>query len=353
MPTHRTEYLLTAKDKTGRAFKSAESGMKKVGKAAAGITLALAAAAGAMVALVKNQADATRSTRNYADALGVSVEQMSRYEYAFSTVGIESEKTGDILKDVAEKIGDAYRNNAGEAKEALESLGISIAAINQLAPDQQLLVIADALEEVGTQGEKVQILEALANDASKLIPLLDDNARGLKELGEEADKTGRTLTVMEAEALQKADLALKKLDGSFIGLKQTLAVELAGPTAYIIEWMQRKIPVAVSTATIYLDNLTAGWIALKGVFTGDEMSFGDRLAKELTVMQQTRDSLMSPPGREGGGESPGPTASEMLAQQHNIAIRNDLAARTTSHFDYGYSCRRASYFPGEIMARAN
>lgn len=300
MPTHKTEYLLTARDKTGRAFKSAESSMKKVGVAAAAAAAAGTALAASAVALVKSQADATRSTRVYAESLGLSVEQMSRYEHAFASVGIESEKTGDILKDVAEKIGDAYRNNAGEAKEALDSLGLSIRQINQLSPDQQLLAIADALDQVGTQGERVQIMEALANDASRLLPLLEDNAAGLRELAREADETNRTLTRTEAAAIEVADRALKKLDGQLIGLKQTLAVELSGPMSSFIEWLTESIPVAVNTASEWLDSLTAGYHTLRRLIAGEDTdgkSLGDVLTEEVDKLTRARDAALNPPGR--------------------------------------------------------
>lgn len=272
MPTHRTEYLLTAKDKTGGAFKSAAGNMKKVGRAAAIAGTAIAAMSAAAVAIVKNQANATRSTRAYADALGVSIENMSRFEHAFSIVGIEAEKSGDILKDVAEKIGDAYANNAGEAKESLEALGISIAEINQLTPDQQLFRIAEGLEQIGTRGEKIQILEALANDASKLLPLLDDNAAGLRELAAEADATGRTLTSMEADALAKSDRALKRLDASFIALKQTMAVELSAPIENVIGWFNDWIPAALRKAEKAIEFLTAAWSTMRRGFSGEDTS---------------------------------------------------------------------------------
>ncbi|MGI9202674.1 MAG: hypothetical protein ACR2Q3_01620 [Woeseiaceae bacterium] len=295
MPTHRTEYLLTARDKTGKAFKSAEGGMKRLGVAAAAAAAAAVAAAAGMAAIVKQQAEAARSTRVYSESLGVSIEQMSRYEHAFKSVGIESEKTGDILKDIAEKIGDAYANNAGEAKEALDALGLSVAAINRLSPDQQLLAIAEGLEAVGTQGEKVQIMEALANDASRLLPLLEGNAAGLKELAANADATGRTLTKMESEALQKADEALLELDASMIGLKQTMAVELSPIITEAIGWFGRQLPIALDWANESVDNLAAGWLALMGVFEGK--SFTDTLIEEMARFQAARDQSMSPIGR--------------------------------------------------------
>lgn len=317
---HRTEYILDADDRTGKAFNSADKSMKQLGKQAALLAAGLAAAGAAAVAIVRDQAEATRSTRAYSDALGVSIETMSQLEFAFGTVGIQADKTGDILKDVSEKIGDAYANQGGEAKEALDNLGISVERIAQLSADQQLLVIAQGLDQLQTRGEKVQVLEAIANDASLLLPLLEDNAAGLAELAAEADKTGRTLTELEASAIEKADRALHKLDASFIGLKQTMAVEMAEPMAQTIEWFNAWLPSAMSRAKQWVDNLSAGWSALKRAFSGEEgeKSFGTLLAEEINKINEA--NLQYDAQRETTLTADQQRRTDMFEQQYSIEL---------------------------------
>jgi len=227
--THETRFVLSAKDKTRGVVNGFKSSLNDVGKALTGIHSQLfgLASIGGLGYLIQQQAEGARSAIAYADALGVSTESLTRWQFAGQSVGLGADKIADIMKDTAEKIGDAFRNEGGEALEALESLGLSVEHINQLAPDQQLLAIARALEDVGTQGEKVQILEALASDASLLLPLLDDNAAELQRLIGLADKTGKTLTRVEADQLNEVNKVMSELNATGDGLAQTLAVKLA------------------------------------------------------------------------------------------------------------------------------
>jgi len=254
--THETRFLLTAQDKTKVALKSAEDGFKGLDGVVTKLTAGFAGVAGlgGIGLLVTKQVEAARIADNYSKALGVNVETLTAMQSAFQTVGIQSDKTADILKDVAEKIGDAFRNDAGEAKEALESLNLNIAQMAQLSPDKQLLAIADAMNQVGTQGEKIQIMEALASDASLLLPLLDNNAAKLRELTDAAIDSGAALTDIEVDNLKAAGEAMDELKRSSDALGQALASELARPLARVLRLLSVGIPSAIETAQTAIDN---------------------------------------------------------------------------------------------------
>ena len=212
-----------------------------------GLFVGLASAAGIGLA-VSRTTEAARVTVNYANALDISTEALSQWQFAGERVGLQAEKIGDIMKDTAEKIGDAWRNGAGEAKEALETLGIPLEEIVNLSADQQLIRIAGALDQVGTQAEKIQILESLASDASLLLPLLEDDAARLRELTQRADELGVTLTDLEAGNIIAADEAVKDLNASMDGLAQTMTAKLAPQLTRFINWLSVGIPAAYEFA---------------------------------------------------------------------------------------------------------
>jgi len=227
--THETRFLLTVKDRTRGVWGGLRANLAGVGRAATGLNAQLATLAtiGGLGYLAKQQASASREAMAYSRALKMNIEDMSRWQFAGQTLGMDAGKIADILKDVNEKIADAYRNGGGEALEVLEGLNLNIKEINALTPDKQLLAIAQALDQVGTQGEKVQILEALASDASLLEPLLRDNAYEFRQLSAIADRTGKTITRLEADQLMEANRALAVIDATADGASQTLAVKLA------------------------------------------------------------------------------------------------------------------------------
>ena len=281
---HETRFELTASDKTKAAIKSAQDGFSSldgmVGKLTAGF--GLLAGAGGIGALINRQVDGARQAVAYADALQVPIDKLTAMQSAGEVVGIGSDKLADILKDTAEKIADAYRNGGGEAVEVLQGLGLSIQHINSLSPDQQLFAIAEALGQVGTQGEKIQILEALASDASLLLPLLDNNAEKFKTLMNQADETGKTLTRIEADTLLEAGEGMRELDQALDALAQTLAVTLAPYLTNLIEF-----------ATEIAGKFKTAETAVEGFFDQLFGAKNDEAFTSLSEAQNRLDSLVS------------------------------------------------------------
>lgn len=231
-------------------FARIDSAASKLGAVIAGV-----AGTGGLALLVKGQVDAARQARAWSDALDIPIAKLTAMQVASKVVGFDADKMANILKDSSEKIADAYRNGGGEAVEVLDSLGLSVERINSLAPDQQLFAIADALGEVNTHGEKVQIMESLASDAALLLPLLDNNAEKMRDLMRLSDETGATLTGLEADELIRAGEAMSRLSQSAQGLGQTLAIHLAGPIANVIDQLNIGIPNAINWASKQINSL--------------------------------------------------------------------------------------------------
>ncbi|MBB3192044.1 hypothetical protein [Halomonas cerina] len=195
--------------------------------AAAGAAAGAALSVGLITRYTASQAQLATQLDNTSEALGVNAQRLQAYQYAFQRVGINADKTGSILKDVADKIGDYAATGGGEAAELFENLNISIEELQRLAPDQQLLAIGEALSQVQSRGEQVFFLEALADDASLLLPLLENNAAGLRELADEANNVGAIYSPEDLERLRETNHAVERLQGRFQGLRNRLLGELA------------------------------------------------------------------------------------------------------------------------------
>ncbi len=213
-----TAKFASGMDRVDRRFRRFERSARNVRRLAAGVFAAVATSG--VSRYVSNTLEAIDATNDYADALGVSSQKLQALQYAAQRVQLPADKLNDILKDTAEKIGDAYATGGGEAVDALDALGISAERLVNLSPDEQLLAIADQLDNVGTRAEKIQILESLASDASLLLPLLEDDAAGLRELTDEAVRTGYA---MEDELADKASKANEQIRT----MKQQISSELA------------------------------------------------------------------------------------------------------------------------------
>lgn len=271
--------------------------MRSLGRAVFSLNSALGALAGAagFGAIISRTANATRTTIAYSEALGVSVENLSRWEFAARSAGLEGDKVADIMKDAADKIGDAFRNNAGEAKEAIQSLGLDLEQLAQMSPDQQLLSLAGALGTVETRAEKIQIMESIGNDLSLLLPLLEDGGKRLQEMAKRSDELGTTLTKVEAEKIRQADDALREMRGALEALGQTLTAAVGPAFSKLIRQLGSVIPVIADEVSEKLSFLgaaaAAAWRALNpSDITGAE-TFSDALVDELDKVRQAREQL--------------------------------------------------------------
>lgn len=207
--------------------RSLAQGVKRFGAwTAAAAAGAAALSVGVLTRYTAAQAEAARQIDNTSEAIDVNAQRLQELQYAFDRVGIDADKTGDLLKDVADKIGDAYENGGGEAKDAIDALGLSLDELIGLRPDEQLLRIAGALDSL-PPASQVNVMESLANDASLLLPLLRDNAAGLRELTDEANQLGAIMDPEQIENLKATNAAIERIQGRLQGLKNRLIGEVS------------------------------------------------------------------------------------------------------------------------------
>ncbi|WP_110636230.1 hypothetical protein [Salinicola salarius] len=220
-------------DRLQRSEKDTQSATERLSaswNAAKGVVTGFAGALGlstaGVAAMIVRQADAARETAAMARSIGVSTTRLQEMQYAASSVGLQSDAMGDILKDVSDKIGDAYANGGGEALDVINNLGLSIEDLIDLRPDEQLLAIAQRLNEL-PRAARVNALESLGNDLSRMLPLLENNAAGLKAAADEARDFGYALDEQQNAALAEAGQNLTRVTGFAEGFANRLTIAVA------------------------------------------------------------------------------------------------------------------------------
>jgi len=223
-------------DITSRAKRFAKQLKSIIGVAVKAVVAGAVAAAGAVTAIVTTTSLAMRDLVRDSEAVGTSARDLQKWQVAAQGMGIEAETVTDIMKDVNEKIGDFVRTGGGEAADVFEQLGLSAQGFIGLAPDKALLRISSALDGLSV-GEKTFFMESLANDASRLIPLLDDNASRFNELVAEGERWGNIMTASEIKASAALGSTLGKAKKMIFGFKNLLGAQLAPAFNEIIAWV--------------------------------------------------------------------------------------------------------------------
>lgn len=193
-----------------RGMKAAQRSLGSFNERAAGIAknmakvgVAVAAVSAAAVAggyrIAQSAAATAREIQNLSNLAGVSAESFQRYAAAAEKVGIGQEKLGDIFKDVNDKFGDFMANGAGPLKDFFENIapkvGVTADQFARLSGPDALQLYVTSLEAAGVSQQQMTFyMEALASDATALIPLLRNGGSEMKRFGDEAERSGRILS---------------------------------------------------------------------------------------------------------------------------------------------------------------
>lgn len=222
---------------------------KNAAKVGAAIGAATAAGITALAALTVSTVRNVNEIANLASVANASTTEFQKYAAGAKLVGIEQEKLADIFKDVNDKVGDFLNTGGGALADFFENVapkvGVTADQFRNLSGPQALGLYVSSLEKAKvSQSDMTFYLEAIASDATALLPLLRNNAEGFKTFGDAAQAAGAILdekTIKSASELQAATWLVEQ---STTGLKNQLTSAL--------------IPVLSDFATKLLDVSTDG-----------------------------------------------------------------------------------------------
>jgi hypothetical protein len=163
-----------------------------------------------------------------ADRLGITTQALGGLQHAANLYGATNEELTKSLQRMQQGLGQVAQTGTGEAKYALDGLGLSIKDLQGLAPEEQFKVIADKLKDVEDQSQKVYIAQSLMGKSGvKMINLMDAGADGISAMMQEAEDLGMTFDRIDAAKVEMANDAFDKAQKTTHSFGQTLAIETA------------------------------------------------------------------------------------------------------------------------------
>lgn len=229
-----------------KAEKEAEKRSKNIQKSLKQIGPVIASVAAAVVtstALVVNELKNTSVEIDRLSRLSNSgTEEFQKLAYAADEYKISNEKLSDILKDVNDKVGDFIQTGGGPLKDFFDNIapkvGVTADEFARLSGPEALQLYVDSLEKANlTQADMTFYMEAIANDATLLLPLLSEQGKRYKELADQAERYG----VIIAEDVIKNSILLERqmkiLETQFNGFKVQLGSEVLPTVTNLVDWM--------------------------------------------------------------------------------------------------------------------
>ena len=203
-----------------------EKDADKVGKA---FGVGLAAANGALALMAKNVISNAKEVQNLSAVANTGTGEFQRFTFAAKKYGIEQDKVADILKDTSDKVGDFLQTGGGPLKDFFDGIapqvGVTADQFRDLSGKDALGLYVKSLEEANiSQNEMTFFMEAIASDATLLLPLLRNNGEELEKLGDKAEAAGAVMSELELLQLNEVTKNISEMSMAFDGLKKEVTI---------------------------------------------------------------------------------------------------------------------------------
>ncbi|ECC3108082.1 hypothetical protein KU45_11115 [Salmonella enterica subsp. enterica] len=165
----------------GSVADNISGGIGRISGGLTGLVGAVGIAGTALAGLTLKANDLVRELNQVSTASGLSVTAIQQWNQAFRETGLAVDKVMDLNQDSLDKLGDAYRNG-GSLVDDFVAAGLNIKEFTPLLnqTDGGLKAVIKTffdLKKAGAdQATQTWILETLASDASRLIPILNQSA---------------------------------------------------------------------------------------------------------------------------------------------------------------------------------
>lgn len=301
----------------GKGFASAQGALSGFSKSVLNIPTAIAGsvAVTGLVALAKGFADAGGAVDDMAQRTGMSVEAVSSLGYAAKLSGADVATLEKGVRKMQMGIADAAAGVPGAA-DKFTALGLRVADLEKMSPDEQFVAIADRLSKIEDPALKsAAAMEYFGKAGADLVPMISGGAEEIRRLQEESNALGQTMGSKDAAAAAQLGDVFDKLFGVIGGLQNRIGAALApllidvgekiiSLVATVSNWISenQQLIITIAKWTAVGAGLLAGLVALGGAaaVVGVAMTglaaIGSAIATVFGVIVGVVSALVSPIG---------------------------------------------------------
>ena len=212
-----------------KGFTGAQGALSGFSKSVLSLPAAIAGsvAVTGLVALAKNFADAGGAVDDMAQRTGMSAEAVSSLGYAAKLSGTDIGTLEKGVRKMQMGIADAAAGVPGAA-DKFAALGLSVADLQKMSPDEQFIAIAEKLSLIQDPALKsAAAMEYFGKAGADLVPMLSGGAEEIRKLQQDAQDLGQTMSGEDAAAAAKLGDVFDRLLGVIGGLQTRIGSALA------------------------------------------------------------------------------------------------------------------------------
>lgn len=283
--TAETAQFTAALDKASYTAEKNFRSISSFAKTAAG-SLAALYGAQSIVGFVKTQIDAADATGKMAQKVGISVEELSKLQYAAKLADVDTGQLQVGLVKLSKGMVEAA-NGTGQARNALSAMGISVKNTDGTLKSSSIVLgeIADKFATYEDSANKTAIATQLfGKSGAELIPLLNAGSKGIAESANELERFGAVITEKAAAQAERFNDNLTRLStvGSVVG--KTIANEVIP----YLNQLAEEFLVARANGMGFMDMLQMGFR------TGDYKEQISKINEEINNLQNNKMNVLFP-----------------------------------------------------------
>lgn len=219
-----------------RGLRQAESSMQRLGRQMQIVGAAVSAVGTGVALAIRGQLNAIDELGKTAQMIGVPVEALSQLEHAAKLSGVNMEG----LRTSLTRLGINMAQNEG----AFTSLGIAVRdADGQMRPVIDVMMeISDRLAAMPDGAEKTALaVQLMGRSAGEMIPLMNDGSEAIRQMMQEADQLGLTVSASSAAAAEQFNDNMDRIRAAATGIFRQIAENLS---PYLADLSERLVELS-------------------------------------------------------------------------------------------------------------
>lgn len=213
-----------------RGAREAEGIASRLGRQMQVMGAAISAVGLGLAAAIRSQINAADDIAKAADRIGIPIEALSQLQHAANLSGVSLSE----LESSMQRMARAMVEDAA----AFDAIGVAVrGADGQMRPIMDVLQdVADRIAAMPDGAERTALaMDLMGRSGAQMIPLLQGGSGAIRELMDEADRLGLTLTEEAARGAERFNDNLTRLTTAATGLARQIATALIPVLAAITD----------------------------------------------------------------------------------------------------------------------
>ena len=255
-------------DNATKSITSLSKGLETAAKKTAVLSAAAVGAIAGIYKLGTSTASAGAELQDYSDRLGVSAEELQRWQYIAMQSGLETEQLTKSMSKARDAIGTALTGGSNTATTALQALFGDLSKLPQ-DTSQGFQVIINALANVKDSTLQAYYANEIFGEklATNLIPLINQGAGTIAKFNSEFEQIGY-LSNEQVQSLADFDDQMNIVNSKLALAKNELGIALLPLVEKFTEILTNVVVPAIKNLANWFDNLSE---PMQNIITGGLM----------------------------------------------------------------------------------